>query len=118
MKDIKAKLKPEILGKQPIEKIDGLELVITPKKEFLEWFKNTKGIMGEIGIKERNTGLDSMECPNCRSKMNSYELNSDPGEIWHLCSKCNLSFSQKQHRYFTTMIMRLINGDFNVSETN
>ena len=51
--DIKAKLKPEILGKQPIEKIDGLELVITPKKEFLEWSVPflSASVMGEYVTK-------------------------------------------------------------------
>ena len=78
MNDLKAKLKPEILAKQPIEKVNSLELVITPKKEFLEWFKNTKGVIGEIGIKKQKTGLDSIECPNCKSRMDNYELNSDP----------------------------------------
>jgi hypothetical protein len=108
MSDLKAKLKPEILAEQPIEKFGGLELVITPKKEFLEWFKNTKGIVGEIEINQKVTDLGFMECPNCKSKMDDYELNNEPDELWHLCSKCNLSFSQRQHRYFTKMIMRLI----------
>lgn len=108
MSDIKAKLKPEILAGKPIENLDGLELVITPKKVFLEWFKNTKGIMGNVEIKEHDNGSDWMECPNCKSKMDNYELNNKSDELWHLCSKCNLSFSNRQHKYFTTMIMRLI----------
>ncbi len=108
MSDVKAKVDPEILAEQPIEKLNGLELVITPKKEFLEWFKNTKGIIGDIKVKNEDNYDDFMVCPNCKSKMDNYELNNDSDELWHLCPKCNLSFSQRQHRYFTTMIMRLI----------
>ena len=108
MSDVKIKLDPEILAEQPIEKFNGPELVITPKKEFLEWFKNIKGIVGDIKIKNEDNYNDFMECPNCKSKMDNYELNNDSDELWHLCPKCNLSFSQRQHRYFTTMIMRLI----------
>ena len=118
MSDVKAKLDPEILAERPIEKLDNLELVITPKKEFLKWFKRTKGIIEDIDIKEQNNGFDLMECPNCKSKMDNYELNRDSEELWHLCTKCNLSFSQKQHRYFTTMIMRLISRKFNPSESD
>jgi hypothetical protein len=109
MSDTKVKLKPEILAERPIEKLNGLELVITPKKEFLKWFKNTKGIMGNLDIKERDKGANWMECPNCKSRMDNYELNNQSEELWHLCSKCNLTFSKRQHKYFTTMIMRLIN---------
>ena len=39
MSDVKAKLDPEILAERPIEKLDNLELVITPKKEFLNGLK-------------------------------------------------------------------------------
>jgi hypothetical protein len=109
MSDIKAKLNPEILAKEPIENPEGLELVITPRTEFLEWFKNTKGIMDNVEIKEQVNGSDWMICPNCKSRMDNYELNNRSEELWHLCSKCNLSFSKRQHKYFTTMIMRLIN---------
>ena len=108
MSDIKAKLKPEILAEEPIDNPGGLELVITPKKEFLEWFKNTKGIMGNVEIKEQDKGSDWMISPNCKSRMDNYELNNRSEELWHLCSKCNLSFSKRQHKYFTTMLMRLI----------
>jgi len=117
MSDLKAKLNPEILAKKKIEKFGGLELVITPKKEFLEWFKNTKGIMAKIDIKKQGNGLNLMECPNCKSKMDNYELNNEFGELWHICTKCNLSFSQRQHKYFTRIIMRLINGKFDPSES-
>jgi len=118
MSDLKGKVKTEILLEQPIEKIEGLELVITPKKEFLKWFKNMKGIVGEINIEQQVDGENIMECPNCRSKMKKYKLNNEPEELWHICSKCNLSFSQRQHNYFTKMIMQLINGNFNSSKSD
>lgn len=111
------KLKPEVCAEQSNEKAIDLELVITPKKEFLEWFKNTKGIIGAIGNQEENE-LNLMECPNCKSLMKNYNIKNDPGELWHICFKCNISFTQKQHRYFTKMIMRLINEDFNSSNHN
>ena len=56
MGDVKSKLKSEISAEQPIEQLNSLELVITPKKEFLEWFKNTKGIVGEINMKQQLEG--------------------------------------------------------------
>jgi ribosomal protein L37AE/L43A len=117
MSELTSKLKPEILAEQPIKLLNGLELVITPKKEFLEWFKSTKGIIGDIKVKPEENYKDSMECPNCKSKMDNYELNNDSNELWHLCSKCNLSFSQRQHKYFTTMIIMLIK-ESNSSESN
>jgi len=116
--DLKTKLNPEILAKEPIERIGGLELIITPKKEFLKWYKHIKGINGEVTLKEYKKGLEPMECPNCKYKMGSYEINNDKREIWYLCSTCNLNFSQKQHKYFTTMIMRLINEEYNITKTN
>ncbi|MGB8233898.1 MAG: hypothetical protein WCE60_07895 [Methanobacterium sp.] len=111
MGGVNAKLKSEIPAEQPVEKLNDLELVITPKKEFLEWFRNTKVIIEEIKVNQVESSVSSMECPNCKSKMGNYSINQDPGELWHICSKCNISFSQRQHRYFTKMIMRLINED-------
>ena len=111
MGGVNAKLKSEIPAEQPVEKLNDLELVITPKKEFLEWFRNTKVIIEEIKVNQIESSVSSMECPNCKSKMGNYSINHDPGELWHICSKCNISFSQRQHRYFTKMIMRLINED-------
>ncbi len=115
MGGVKSKLKSEISAEQPIEKLNGLELVITPKKEFLEWFNNTKGIIEEIKVNQEENNLNSMECPNCKSRMGNYNIKDDPRELWHICSKCNISFSHKQHRYFTKMIMRLINEEFKSS---
>jgi len=116
MDDLKSELKAEISAEQPIEKFNDLELVITPKKEFLEWFKNIKGIIEEIKVNQEENNLIYMECPNCKSRMGNYNIRDDPRELWHICSKCNISFSQRQHRYFTKMIMRLINEDFNSSD--
>ncbi len=61
MSDVKAKVDPEILAEQPIEKLNGLELVLTPKKEFLKWFKNTKGTIGDIKVKHEDNYDDFME---------------------------------------------------------
>ncbi len=116
MDDVKSKLKSEISAEQPIEQLNGLELVITPKREFLEWFNDTKVIIGEIKINQDKNNLNSMECPNCQSKMGNYYMRDDPGELWHICSKCNISFSDRQHKYFTKMIMRLIKEDINFSD--
>ena len=113
MGDVKSKLKSEISAEQPIEQLNSLELVITPKKEFLKWFNNTKGIIEEIKVYQDENNLNSMECPNCQSRMGNYNIKDDPGELWHICSKCNISFSDRQHRYFTKMMMILINEDFN-----
>lgn len=111
MNKIKHKLNPEIIAEEPIDIPNGLELVITPKKEFLEWFKNIKGILGEMDVKKQ-IGCELLSCPNCKSRMDNYELNNDPGELWHICPKCNLSFSNRQYKYFTIMIMRLLSGKF------
>jgi transposase-like protein len=59
-----------------------------------------------------------MECPNCKSQMLNYKSINEPGELWHVCSKCNISFTQRQHRYFTKMIKRLINEDSNTFLNN
>ena len=110
MSETKAKLNAEEVLKEDFVKPNALEMVIIPKNHFLEWFKHMKGIMGEMEITCNDT--DWMECPNCRSGMENYTLNKDPEELWYLCPECNLTFSQRQHQYFTRMIMRLIDGDF------
>ena len=111
MSDTKLKPKVTIPAEQSIKKNSELELVITPKKEVLEWFKNTKGIIKKIDEVQRKSNSNSMECPNCKSMMLNYISINEPGELCHICSKCNISFTQRQHRYFTKMIKRLINGD-------
>jgi hypothetical protein len=111
MSDTKLKLKVTIPAEQRIKNNNDIELVITPKKEVLEWFKGTKGIIKEIEGVQRKNDLNSMECPNCKSLMLNYKSIHEPGELWHICTKCNISFTHRQHRYFTKMIKRLINGD-------
>ena len=90
-----------------VEKPSTTELVIIPKKRFLDWYKFTKKQIEDIEIKKRKSDLDFMECPNCRSVMEDYTLK---GELWHFCSKCDLTFSQKQRDYFTSLIKRVANS--------
>ena len=115
MSETITKLNPEQVLKEDFVKPNGLEMVIVPKNQFLKWFKHMKGIMGEMEIKIND--YDWMECPNCQSGMDKYTLNNDSDELWYLCPKCNLTFSQRQHHYFTRMIMRLINGEFQPKES-
>jgi 5-methylcytosine-specific restriction endonuclease McrA len=96
MTETKTKSNTENILKEDFTKPDGLEMVIVPKNQFLEWFKHMKGIMGEM--------------ENC-------SLNHDPDELWYLCPNCNLTFSQRQHQYFTRMLMRLIQGDFKSADS-
>ena len=114
MSDTKQKLKVT-QAKQSTKKHNELELVITPRKEVLKWFKNTKGIINEIDVDNRKSNLNSMECPNCKSQMLNYKPKNEPEELWHICSKCKISFTQRQHIYFTKMIKRLINEDSSTS---
>jgi hypothetical protein len=93
------------------EKHGGLEMVIVPKISFLEWFKHMKGIVGEIDV-NINNDTNWIDCPNCKSGMESYTLNNDLEELWYLCPNCNLTFSKKQYKDFTRMLMRLCNDDF------
>jgi transposase-like protein len=110
------KLKPKVTqAEQSTKKYNELELVITPKKEVLEWFKSTKGIINEIEVDNRKSNLNSMECPNCKSPMLNYKPKNEPQELCHICSKCKISFTQRQHKYFTKMIKRLINEDSTIS---
>ena len=110
MSKSKTKLNPDQVLEANFVKPNGLEMVIVPKHQFLEWFKRMKGIVGDMDIKINNDG-DWMECPNCKSGMEKYTLNNDPEELWYLCPRCNLTFSQRQHQYFTWMMMKLIKGD-------
>ena len=111
MTESKVKLNPDQVLKEDYVKPNGLEVLIVPKEQFLEWFKHMKGIVGEIDIKIDKEG-DWMECPNCKSGMENYTLNNDPDELWYLCPNCKLTFSQRQHQYFKRMMMRLVKGDF------
>jgi hypothetical protein len=116
MAGTKSKLNPEHVLKEDFLKYDDLELVIIPKNQFLEWFKHMKNLMGDVEIESDD--VDWMECTNCQSGMEDYTLNNDPGELWYLCPKCSLTFSQRQHKYFTRMIMRLNNGEFHYQNLN
>ncbi len=108
MAEVKAKLDPEKLAEQPVEKPESKELVIIPKKEFLDWYKYTREVVGDIGMKKQENG-NLKECPNCRSTMKSHKLiNGGEEELWYLCPQCDFTFSEKQHSYFTLMMMRLI----------
>jgi ribosomal protein L37AE/L43A len=69
------------------------------------------GIVNEIEKENNENNLNLMDCPNCKSQMLNYRPKNEPQELWHVCSKCNISFTQQQHRYFTKMIKRLINED-------
>jgi 5-methylcytosine-specific restriction endonuclease McrA len=114
MSETKYKLNPKQVLREDFDKPDSLEMVIVPKNQFLG-FKHMKGIVGEMDIKCKDN--DWIECPNCKSGMESCSLNNDPSELWYLCTKCNLTFSQRQHQYFTRMMMRLIQGDFKPTES-
>ncbi len=114
MSDTKLKLKVTQVEHSK-KKYNELELVITPKKEVLKWFKSTKGIINQIEVDNRKSNVNSMECPNCKSQMLNYKPKNEPEELWHICSKCKISFTQRQHRYFTKMIKRLINEDSTTS---
>lgn len=87
-----------------VKKPSTAELVIIPKKHFLDWYKYTKKLVEDIEMKKREPGIDFTECPNCRTVMEDYHVKKD---LWHLCPKCNLSVSQKQRDYFTSLIMRV-----------
>lgn len=95
-----------------IEKPRGRELIIIPKKRFLDWYKYTKGELEDVEMKKQETGVDFQECPNCRNVMENHTIQTrGKEELWHLCPKCDLSFSKKQHNYFTMMMLRLMNGE-------
>lgn len=79
MSDTKLNTKITVPAEQSIKKNNELELVITPKKEVLEWFKNTKGIIKQIDEVQIKTNLNTMECPNCKSQMLNYKHINEPG---------------------------------------
>jgi hypothetical protein len=111
MSETKTKINPEKVLKEDFMKPNGEEMVITPRNQFLEWFKYVKGIVGKMDVKI-NDVVDWMKCPKCQTAMENYTLNNDPDELWYLCPNCNLKFSKQEYQNFTSMIMRLINGDF------
>jgi hypothetical protein len=91
------------------DKPEGLELGIIPKKKFLGWYTYIRGQIEEIEMNRAENGAVYMECPDCRVKMESYYIESPNGSgLWHLCPKCELSFSHRQYQYFRHMFLRLI----------
>ncbi len=113
LSETKLKIKLNIPSERSTMNSNELELVITPKKEFLQWFVNIKGTIGETELDQERKKLNPMVCPNCKSQMKKYKINNDSEELWHICSKCNISFTQRQHNYFTKMIKRLIDENTN-----
>ena len=110
MSNVQTKEEVEIKRKKPLGKPKELELVIIPKKEFLDWYKFMKGRLLEIEIKSRENGYKHMECPSCRNTMEDYYLiNPIEKDLWHLCPHCNLTFSHGQYQYFRNMVLNLIN---------
>ena len=47
MSETKTKINPQKALKEDFMKPNGLEMVIVPKNQFLEWFKHIKGIWGK-----------------------------------------------------------------------
>jgi len=90
-----------------IEKPLTTELFIITKKRFLDWYEYTKKQVEDIEMNRMDSGLDFKECPNYRSLMDDCTLK---GELWHFYPKCDLTFSQKQRDYFTSLIMRVANS--------
>ena len=108
MTDIKTREKEDLRG---IEKLNPKELLIIPKKDFINWYEFTRNQVQEIEMKRKEFGSDFMECPNCRETMEDYYLKDPPEEeLWHLCPHCNLTFSHKQYNRFTEIIMRVMNS--------
>ncbi len=92
-----------------IEKHKHRELLIIPKKNFIDWYKYTRDQVREIEMKRKELGTDIMECPNCRETMEDYHVKEAPEqELWHLCPHCNLTFSHDQYDRFNAILMRAI----------
>jgi hypothetical protein len=49
--------------------------------------------------------MDICSCPN-RADI-AKQITNLKKELWHFCPKCDLTFSQKQRDYFTSLIMRV-----------
>jgi uncharacterized protein with PIN domain len=97
---------------EDVAKLKPKELVIIPKKDFINWYEFTRNQLNEIEMKRKEMGSDFMECPNCRETMEDYYLKEPPEqELWHLCPHCNLTFSHNQYNRFTEIIMRAITSN-------
>ena len=101
------------LKKEDLEKNKNLkqkELLIIPRKDFLNWYEFTRNQVREIEMKRKEFGSDFMECPNCRETMEDYYLKEPPKqELWHLCPHCDLTFSHNQYNRLKSIIMSAIN---------
>jgi hypothetical protein len=92
-----------------VKELKQRELVIIPKKDFINWYEYTRNQLKEIEMKRKEVRYDFMECPNCRETMEDYYLKEPPErKLWHLCPHCNLTFSHNQYNRFTEIIMRAI----------
>ena len=109
MTDIKTIEKDDLKN---IEKLKPKELLIIPKKDFINWYEFTRNQVQEIEMKRKEMGSDFMECPNCRESMEYYHLKEPPEqELWHLCTHCNLTFSHNQYNRFSEITMRAIKSN-------
>ncbi len=94
---------------ESVKELKPKELLIIPKKDFINWYEFTRNQLKEIEMKRKELGSDFMECPNCRGTMEDFYLKEPPEqELWHLCTHCNLTFSHNQYNRFTEIIMRAI----------
>ena len=108
MEDVKY-LKNDLEG---VRKPEHKELLIIPKKEFMDWYKYTRGVMEDIEMKRNDNNDNFQECPSCRTKMeNQIIKTSFKEELWHFCPKCNLTFTKKQRDYLTKIILGVINNE-------
>ena len=116
MSNAKSNIKSEILAKQNLERFKGPKLVITPKKELLQWYNHTKTILKGIDNDMLQIDCNIIDCPNCKSKLDNFSMDNTPGELWYVCYKCDLTFSHTQYIFFTTMIIRAINNELSDSK--
>ena len=108
MENIKTVVKEDL---ENIKKLKQQELLIIPKKDFINWYEFTRNHVHEIEMKRKEMESDFMECPNCWETMEDYYLKEPlKQELWHLCPHCNLTFSHKQYNRFSEIIMRVMNS--------
>ena len=70
MSNAKSNIKSEILAKQNLERFKGPKLVITPKKELLQWYNHTKTILKGIDKDMLQIDCNIIDCPNHHSGNN------------------------------------------------
>ncbi len=110
MCNMKTDPKSKIITEQKLERFKGPELVITPKKEFLKWYKHSKTIFRGTNIKIPQKEFNRVRCPSCKSELDHLMINDTPGK-WYICDKCNLTFSQTQYIIYVLMILRIIENE-------